>query len=56
MGAVLPVVRRGDSAVSVNWGVLFVGVLILRALLLGVYISSCDLWKLSLKGLRELRG
>ena len=29
-----------------NWGVHFVGVLVIRALLSGVYIGAADFWKL----------
>ena len=32
-------------------GVLFVGVLIIRALLLGVYVTAPDFWKPPFKGL-----
>ena len=31
--------------VSMNWGVLSVGVFIIRALLFGVYIGAPDFWK-----------
>ena len=33
---------RAQMVVSINWGVLFVGVLVIRALLLGVYVGVLD--------------
>ena len=33
-------------AVSIDWGVLFVGVLVRRAPLFGVHIKAPDFWKL----------
>ena len=33
-------------AVSVNWGSFFLGVLIMKALLFGVYVRAPDFWKL----------
>ena len=34
-------------AVSINWGVLFVGAPVTRALLFGACIRASDFWKLS---------
>ena len=34
------------TAVSINWGVLFLSVLVIRDLLFGVYIRDPDVWKL----------
>ena len=42
-------------AVSVNAGVSLVGVLIIRALLIGVYIETPDFWKLPHGTARESR-
>ena len=39
-------VPKNNMAVSTKWGVLVVGVLILRALVFGVYIRAPVSWKL----------
>ena len=42
-----------SMAISINWGILFVGVLIIRTLLFGVYIRAAGFLETTRKVLQE---